>query len=114
MEKDLEKILRLIEAGDQDVILDDKEKMEQLEVLVDYEMVSVENKKLFLTKKGGIAKITGMDVFLEEFPLNKGTESKYCSKMDHYLKNWDRKRKISIAVWILVLLMAIMLRHWVT
>lgn len=108
------RILKFIDAGDQDVILDEKERIKQLEILVKYDMISLKDKKLFLTKKGGIAKITGMDVFLEEFPLNKGTESKYCSKMDHYLKNWDRNRKISIAVWILVLLMAIMLRHWVT
>ncbi|MFO8146866.1 MAG: hypothetical protein ACQEQB_05185 [Bacteroidota bacterium] len=112
MEKKLEKILRLIAAGDQDVILDEKERIKQLEVLVKYEMVSVENKKLFLTKKGEIAIITGMDVFLNEFPLKETPRS--CSKMQHYLKNWDRKRKISFMVWILLLLIGIMLRHSVT
>lgn len=113
MEKKLEKILKLIAAGDQDVILDEKEMLKQLEVLVEYDMVSVENKNLYLTKKGEIAIITGMDVFLNEFPLNKETH-RSCSKMEHYLTNWDRKRKINITVWILLLLIGIMLRHSVT
>ena len=104
----------MIAAGVQEVILDEKERIKQLEVLVKYDMVSVENKKLFLTKKGEIAIITGMDVILKEFTLNKGKKSSYCSKMEHYLKNWDRKRKINIMVWILLLLIGIMLRHLVT
>lgn len=112
MEKKLEEILQLIAEGDQDVILDEKEMHNQLEVLVDYDMVLVENKNLFLTKKGEIAIITGMDVFLNEFPLKETPRS--CSKMEHSLKNWDRKRKISIIVWILLLLIGIMLRHSVT
>ena len=39
MEKKLEKILKFIEAGDQDVILDEKEMLKPLEVLVDDDMV---------------------------------------------------------------------------
>lgn len=110
----MDKILRLIAAGDQDVILEQKEMVKHLEVLVEYDMVSVENKKLFLTKKGGIAISTGMDFFLEEFPLQERTGTTYSSKMEHFLKNWDRKRKISITIWILLLLIGIMLRHSVT
>lgn len=114
MKKDLEKLLRFIASGDQDVILEQKGMPKHLEVLVDYEMVSVKDNRLFLTKKGGIALRTGMDVFLEEFPLNKATESSSCSKMKNYLKTWDRKRKISITVWIFLLLIGILLRHSVT
>ena len=110
----MDKILKFIAAGDQDIILDEKERIKQLEVLIQYEMIALKRKRLFLTKKGAIAIKTGMDVFLEEFPLNKGTESSYCLKMNHYLKNWDKNRKISISVWIVVLLTGILLRHLVT
>lgn len=109
----MENLLKLIKAGDQDVILDDNEKVKQLEILVDTEMVSIKNGKFFLTKKAEYALYTGMDEYLMEYPLNKKVNSSTCKKMDTYMKSWDRKRNISILVWFLLLLIGITLRHYI-
>ncbi len=110
----MEKILKLIKAGDQDVILDENEKLGQLEILFKNDIVSIEDKKLFLTKKAEFAIYTGVDEYLKEYPLNKKVNSTSCKKMENYIKSWDRKRKISIVVWILLLLIGITLRHSIT
>lgn len=114
IEKDMEKILKLIEAGDEDVILSQKDKIKKLQVLINYDLVSVKDEKLLLTKKGAIAIKTGVDAYFKKDPLKERTESSYCTKMETYIRQWDRKRKISFTVWILLLLVGILLRHSIT
>ncbi len=92
----------------------ENEKLEHLERLLKNDIVYIEDKKLFLTKKAEFAIYTGVDDYLKEYPLNKKVNFNSCKKTEYYIKIWDQKRKISIVIWILLLLIGIKLRHSIT
>lgn len=72
----MERLIKLIDEGDPEVILAEDLLIPQFNELLKYELVQIKDDRVFLTEKGHLAKVHGLEFMLEQEKLQKGAVKK--------------------------------------
>jgi len=72
----LERLIKLIDEGDPEVILAEDALVPKFNELLKYDLVVIKDDRVFLTEKGQTAKIHGFDYILEQEKLIKKPTNK--------------------------------------
>lgn len=60
----MDRLLKLIEEGDTEAILSEKELVPEFNELLKYDLIYLKDEKIYLTEEGKAAKIEGVDVVI--------------------------------------------------
>lgn len=72
----MERLIKLIDEGDPEVILAEDALIPQFNELLKYDLIVIKDDRLFLTDKGQLAKIHGFEYVLEQEKLHKKSVKK--------------------------------------
>lgn len=72
----LERLIKLIDEGDSEVILAEDALVPKFNELLKYDLVVIKEDRVFLTEKGQLAKIHGFEYIMEQEKLSKKSSKK--------------------------------------